>query len=184
MSALNDIVELYDLIPEDYLDKIYLYGTTIGKWNLQSSSTEFKNKKFLQMDINDNPLTKSIIKILETHLNKKFHLHRCYLNGQFFGIPGAPHVDSIDKHEYTFLLYLNPNWEITWGGQTIFFDKSYDVERKEMITHTQNVKTYYPNKKLSLFFPGNIEHYAECPSKDCDELRISMAFKLMEINKP
>lgn len=185
MSILDKIIEFKNLVPENYLDELYNYANNVGSWKLQYSHPKYKKQRFLLMPLmreslrrrEDSMLT-NMVSALEEKVDKKFAINRIYFNGQFFGMPGCPHIDSGSTNKYTFLLYLNPEWDLTWGGQTIFYDKSFDEETGETTTHSENYKVYYPQKNLSLFFPATIFHYAECPTKNCSELRITLAFKL------
>lgn len=177
MSLLDKIIEIENLVPDNVLDNMFNYAEKVGAWNLQGSHPKYGNKRFLMMQLNKDHILSSIVDSLQSKLDKNFIVNRVYLNGQFYGMPGSPHTDSDLENHYTLLIYVNRNWDITWGGQTIFYDKTWDNNCEEVII-SNKYKVYYPRRGLSLFFPAKILHYAESPTKDCNELRITLAFKL------
>lgn len=176
MSIIDNIIEIKDLVPANVLDNLFHYAG-VGSWNLQSSHPKYGNKRFLMMQLNKDLILSGIIDSLQIKLNRKFVVKRVYLNGQFYGMPGCPHTDSDDENEFTLLIYVNPIWDLRWGGQTIFYDKTWN-DKFEEITFTDKYRVYYPRRDLSLFFPAKILHYAESPTKDCNELRVTLAYKL------
>ena len=119
---------------------------------------------------------------IKSLIGKNFKIDRMYLNGQFYGMPGSPHCDSEQTNKFTFLIYVNPEWDFLWGGQTIFFDRYVDEKTSEVVINSPHVRSFFPKPKSALFFPSNIIHYAECPTKFCQEMRLTLAYKLERID--
>ena len=100
---------------------------------------------------------------------KEFKLLRVYANGQTFGQNGGIHSDSEYNDEYTFLYYVNSFWHPQWGGNTVFLDDDKTF-----------IQPFKPN--LGILFSAVTPHYGECPSRDCCDLRVTVAYKLKEIH--
>jgi hypothetical protein len=123
---------------------------------------------FWKLDLDSNKLFTDVIfkKILEaTNINLK--LHRVYANGQTHGLCGSLHVDEEKDNFYTFLYYVNPVWDLVYGGNTVFFNK-----QSEQI----HIEPFVPNK--AVFFKSNIPHVGMDPSRHCNKLRVTLAYKL------
>jgi hypothetical protein len=150
-------------------------------WGFQESSEEFPNRKFLMMSLDDNKFfTDTLFKNIKKHIGKNYKLDRVYLNGQYFGMPGAPHIDGDEPNQYTFLVYMNSDWNILWGGATVFLDRYVDLETKAVVVGGNDNKSFFPSTNTGLLFPSNIFHFAESPSKECNEFRITLAYKLVK----
>lgn len=152
------------------------------KWGFQISNQEFPNRKFLIMNLDDKFFTQKLFKVVKKHIGDDYRLERVYMNGQYFGMPGAPHIDSDEPNRYTFLVYMNLDWDILLGGYTVFFDRYIDTDTKEVVINSNDHKSFYPSRNTGLLFPGNMYHYAESPSKDCCEFRLTLAYKLEKLS--
>jgi hypothetical protein len=71
-------------------------------------------------------------------------------------------------NEYTFLLYLNPNWEANWHGETSFYERSGEPFAA--------VQPCYGRIAL---FQGEIHHSGHPPSLALHEARLTFAVKLL-----
>jgi Rps23 Pro-64 3,4-dihydroxylase Tpa1-like proline 4-hydroxylase len=91
---------------------------------------------------------------------------RIYCNGQTACQSGVPHTDDGDM---TFLYYPNLEWGTMWGGALLF------MEDDEII----KTVSYKPNR--AVVFPSNIWHCADAPNKLVTDLRISLAYKLLNV---
>ena len=120
-------------------------------WYNELSDDSFYNDKFLNR-------IKEITK-------KNFSLDRVYANGQTYGLPGSLHTDSKEKSSYTFLYYVNKEWDVTWGGSTIFY-------------HNNEYKSMLPLPNCGILFAADKLHAGLEPTRHCKELRITVAFKL------
>lgn len=131
-----------------------------------SNKTTEIHKKFWFMDLmsNDFFTTHCFNKICSL-LQGNWSLLRTYANGQTYGQDGYWHLDSENPNEFTFLYYANPDWKVTWNGETVF-------------NTNNNIISFVPKPNAALFFPGNIFHYAKSPSRDFYDLRTTIAFKI------
>jgi hypothetical protein len=162
------MIELYkNAFSEEDYDKI---TGIINKpsWQFGQTSAENSNEGyyFFKMNLNDDYFFSDYLfnKIkLVTGLN--FKLLNVYANGNLFGIPGDPHIDSICDDDYTFLIYANKNWDITWGGKTVFFNGD-------------DFFFLYPSKETSVLFKSNLNHFCEDVGRNFKGMRISIAYKL------
>jgi len=128
------------------------------------------HKKFWNMNlIDDFYFADYFFEKIKTVLNiNDANLLRVYANGQTFGLDGSWHQDSCKDNEFTFLYYSVPDWKISWGGETVF-----NVNGR--------IVSFFPKPNCALCFPGKIEHFARSPSRECYELRTTIAFKF-EVN--
>ena len=106
---------------------------------------------------------------LELLTNTEFELDRVYANGQTHGLSGDLHQDVIggDDSYKTFLYYVGPTWQPEWGGSTVFYDKQ-----------TGSMFSNYPQPNTGVLFNSNIFHQGQEPTRQCKELRVTVAWKL------
>jgi len=141
------------------------------KWKYGHRSTNNSVKSFWSMSLDDNEYFFNYLfgKILNI-VNQKFSIEKVYANGQTFGLDGEFHTDChlLDTTRYTFLYYCNEVWDKSWLGDTLFQDEY------------NNLKHFYPEPNSAIFFPGNIFHYGQSPSRDYYGLRTTLAFKMIK----
>jgi len=87
------------------------------------------------------------------------------------------------EHEYTFLLYLNPNWTADMYGETIFLDQIQDIEydKKGQVIQEKAYETIVsvkPKYGRMAMFRNIIPHSARPPSPDFRGTRYTFAVKL------
>lgn len=161
----------------------YLYR---NKWGLQVSRTNHQShKQFWMMDLSDEPFfTEKLFTNVTSIIGSNFEIQRVYANGQTYGQSGVPHEDSSDPNAYTFLVYMNREWDILWAGDTIFLNSFFDVQTNKQrffdgdyINKTMKIS---PQPNNAIFFPGRIIHFAESPSRDFYGVRTTLAYKLIK----
>jgi Rps23 Pro-64 3,4-dihydroxylase Tpa1-like proline 4-hydroxylase len=80
------------------------------------------------------------------------------------------HTDSQPMfNEYTFLLYLNPDWEADWHGETSFYEKTAD----------EPFAAIQPRYGRIALFQGEIHHSGHPPSLAFPEARLTFAVKML-----
>lgn len=99
---------------------------------------------------------------MEYGLKRKFSLRRAHANGQTYGQDGIFHIDDKGDDRYTLLIYMSDT-----DGHTQF----------KIDGQLVNIE---PLKNRAVVFKSNIFHRGLAPSRDSDDLRISLAFKLCE----
>jgi Rps23 Pro-64 3,4-dihydroxylase Tpa1-like proline 4-hydroxylase len=137
------------------------------------SFTGFSNdsaSKFWYMNLDNDPFfTDLMMKKINSLLVPQFTLDRVYANGQTHGLSGDLHQDVVggDGKYYTFLYYANPEWDPTWGGYTVFYN------RDSTVIHSQ-----YPRPNSAVLFDSSIWHAGLEPTRHCKDLRVTIAWKL------
>jgi len=151
-------------------DKEYIQSVIKSpKWQWGWKSIEKSNNYFwkidkLEFDTFFNPYLLDKIKELT---GDNLAIERIYMNGHTSGGHGNMHKDSEFKQGRTFIIYCNAEWNIEWGGGTYFAENDTVV----------NNKPY-----SAVYFKNNIEHFAMPLSKDFNGLRVTLAFKLLNID--
>lgn len=134
-----------------------------GQYSHKNKDT---HKKFWMMNLMDSEFfTVHCLNKISSLIGTNLSLIRVYANGQTYGQDGYWHLDTENDDEYTFLYYANPEWKVTWGGETVF-----------NINNT--IVSFVPKPNSGLLFPGNIFHFAKSPSRDYYDLRTTVAFKV------
>ena len=161
---------------EDFLteeDKTYIRNKIAQPlWAWGNSSNPTSNDKFwrmgnLEFDAFFNPYLLNKIKELT---GDELAIERIYMNGHTACSHGCFHQDSPNNAGRTFLIYCNDEWNPEFGGGTCF-----EIDKK--------VTSYYNKPWSALYFQNNIQHFALPISKNYQGLRVSLAFKLLKVNK-
>jgi SM-20-related protein len=97
----------------------------------------------------------------------RIELKRVHCNTSLYGDLQLPHHDI--RPGVTWLYYTNPDWQINWMGETIFYDSS-----------AEPIYAVFPKPGRVVVFSADILHRAGVPSRDCVEARRSIAFKFAE----
>ena len=89
------------------------------------------------------------------------------LNSQVTNMDGTMHNDCEKKCEWncSFLYYMNPNWDTTWGGNlNIYSNLTYGMNLSNDIGRKNNINTieFVPNRLI--IFDGRIPHQADGPT--------------------
>lgn len=136
-----------------------------------SVSAEQENIPFWKLPLDNEPFfTNHFFNIIKSRTGKDFELLEVYCNGQTYGQDGHPHIDCVWGETHTFLYYATQNWNLTWGGQTIFLIDSQKVGID-------------PRPNNGILFTTNLMHYGEAYNQFCRDLRMTVCYKLKEIIK-
>jgi hypothetical protein len=92
-------------------------------------------------------------------------LSRVFLNGHTFGLGDGIHDDG-GVNAYTFLVYVTPDWEPAWGGETMYYTEATD----------DIVAAVLPKLGRLVIFDGRIPHAGRAPARLCTD-RITLAFQ-------
>ena len=139
-----------------------------GAWKMTNwSGSKPTERRFWYMDLQDDPMfSDTIFEKLKHITGKNFELRNVYANGQTFGYDGDFHTDGTEDSNWTFLIYAS---EVTDGGLTVF-----RIHGQELLSAVE------PNKNTGVLFKANLVHRGMAPSRDCDALRVTVAYKLRE----
>jgi Rps23 Pro-64 3,4-dihydroxylase Tpa1-like proline 4-hydroxylase len=104
--------------------------------------------------------------INELGFNKE--IERVYIN---MGTPDTVFMEHVDSSVsgITMLYYPNQKWDLSWGGETLFFDKTGDIAFASLAK---------PNR--AIFFDPRILHTARPPTKAAKTARYTIAYKTKE----
>ena len=140
------------------------------QWNYGGFSTrDTTANRFWYSELYGNPFFMEWVSEIEWLSNKKFKIDRLYANGQTLGQDGSWHVDSRDNDAgYTFLYYVNDFNDVSLIGETYFMVDGEPVA----IT---------PITNSAVLFHHRYEHKGMAPRKGFNDLRVTIAFKLTEI---
>jgi len=153
------------------LDIINKNNWTFGSFSKKSHNYEIP---FWSIDLMDNDFFSKYLKeLIEKTYSKKFKVERLYANGQSYGQDGIYHIDSNDENAYTFVLYLTniSDEYIEMAGGNILF---------KLPEYKYNI-CYEPIYNRGILFPSSYKHKAISFTRFIVDLRISVAWKLIEI---
>jgi len=129
------------------------------------------------------------IQTLWDEFSKKFNvpienLEACYLNGITHGLEAFAHEDTIENGHTTVILYLCGNWNLHWGGETVFFDKEFVANNPahDVFYNADITKSVLPKYNRMVLFDSHIMHAVRPISKSFKGLRITLMFKLKNIS--
>ena len=127
--------------------------------------------RFWKMDLEKDPafdrIWESARARCEELAGMPLRVVRQYANGQTYGLGGASHQDDDRPGCYTLLYYPMEHWEEAWEGETVFYDQHGGIKLAVV-----------PQPNKAVFFDSRIHHVGRAPSRDCAELRVTVAYKL------
>ena len=177
MNCFDHIEEYHDVFSQEQLNQIQQISF-LPRWEITNSNPQQGERTFWRMNLmGDKFFNSTLLKKVSKIVKRKVELEDVYLNGTTTSMASAPHIDAREHGVWVFLVYLNPEWHIQWGGQTIFLNTYFDVDAGEMRGDLQS-KNYFPRYNFATFFPGNIVHVAEAPTRDYYGLRITLAYRV------
>lgn len=94
-------------------------------------------------------------------------IYKVFINSIRFGDVSFIHSDTKDSKSYSALIYANVKWEPSWGGETLFYDSSFDP-----------VVSISPKPGRIVLFPSNTLHRAGIPSPACQEFRYTVSVRI------
>jgi hypothetical protein len=165
-----DIVDNFIAIDECNFLTRYVKGLD---WNIKEYDVYDDEKYLSGMSANldakmresyDNP----ILNQAEELTGKKFNVIRAYVNAWKANEPSFPHIDACHT---TCLIYLNYDYDLKYGGETIFYTD--DREAQYAIT---------PKPGRAVFFDGNILHRASSFNNLYNDYRHTIAYKLGDVS--
>jgi SM-20-related protein len=100
-----------------------------------------------------------------------YKIYRCYCNYAAYGDMLCVHTDCHpDARELTALWFITPEWNVEWGGETLFFDSSMDAQ-----------VAVTPRPGRLVVFDGRLAHVGRPPNRICFAPRYTLAFKLQPL---
>jgi len=103
-----------------------------------------------------------------------FSDQRAYVNCSVFGDSYYAHRDcGAHEHHVTALYYANLEWNIDWGGETIYYNDDEDAEL-----------VILPRPGRLVVARGAVLHRGCVPTRSCHEERYTLAYKLNSSPRP
>lgn len=151
------------VVPEGRFYEMHQMMYKSKKWAYNNVTHPGDEMRFWILDLMDDPLyTRNIFSRVCELTGKNWTIRKVYVNGQTHGQCGSMHVDCIEPGDYTFIMYMNPEWKPEWGGATVFEDGSCMIPR--------------PN--TGIFFKADILHAGLEPTCLYKGMRMSLTYKL------
>jgi len=145
------------------------FGWRFGFKSDVKDSEQQQNIPFWKLPLDNEPFfTEHMFNLVKERTEMDFELLEVYCNGQTYGQDGHPHIDNVHGETHTFLYYATQNWNLTWGGQTVFL---VDGQRIGID----------PRPNSSILFASNLTHYGEAYNQFCRDLRMTVCYKLKEL---
>lgn len=103
-----------------------------------------------------------------------YRIYRCYCNYAAYGDMLFTHTDCPQgARELTALWFIAPEWNVEWGGETLFFDSSMDAQ-----------VVVSPRPGRLVLFDGSLPHVGRPPNRICFASRFTLAYKLQPLQHP
>jgi len=180
ISLANELDQDFIYVIDNYFDKediskIYFYFRDTVPWKfIGSGRDETKWRKFKYDLMFKNKIENKFKKDTENILkNLKFfdllELERAYASANPYGTVHESHRDyDINSNGgITVMYYLNNSWDLSLGGETVFYDiNKYDIQ-----------KSVIPKPGRVVVFDGLIEHCARDTIRNFNDLRMVLTFK-------
>ena len=152
---------LDDLFPQELVLRTFTYFEKFEDWrDLHDDYDNTQPSQGRVFDDDFEPIAKEYFQYLDRQDFK-----RCIYNKFQPGDCPKPHIDSHSPSGVTYMIYVNPDWDVTMGGETIFIDNG------------EIIGSVVPKFGRLLMFSGDILHSARPPLK---QTRYSLVYQ----NKP
>ena len=161
---MENIQVFYNVFDDNEIKRIHGRLNT-PRWQFGLAGKPNTYRKFWCLELSNDPFFTSLLfEKVQTVVSAKCKLDRVFANGQTYGQDGDWHQDRGEKGNYTFVYYANLKWKPDWGGETDFLidGKIYSVS---------------PEYNKAVFFPGDVTHRGLAPTRECYDLRVSIAFQ-------
>ncbi len=159
--------------PEVQLENTY-WTHQLYNFTPVSDPTYFQNSG---LDASEDPLYLECLEYLEAICPKmppRDWLYSAYINVLKAGDTPGVHVDApywVEDNK-TVILYLNPEWNPNFGGETVFYDHRLEAQR---------IVSPIPGRIV--IFDGRVPHSGRPPTNRYPINRYIMSFKYMEPKK-
>ena len=163
-----------DVISKRELNVLYsiFQRSPFKKQEVATAETEqFKHwvTEIPQDQIQTFEIYRQSLAIVKSVCQREYKLFRSYCNFASYGDMLFTHTDCpSDIPGMTALWYICPEWDVEWGGETLFFDKHKDCRF-----------ACSPRPGRLAVFDGSLLHAGRPPNRICYEPRYTVAFKLV-----
>lgn len=119
-----------------------------------------------------NGVYREIWEFLEEELPISLEPERIIVNAYNHGDSSWLHRDSDLENNYTVILYINPEWDWNWGGETIFIQNGGEI-----------ILTVSPTPGRVVLFDGRILHGPRPVSREAPFPRVGVTFQCIKQSK-
>jgi Rps23 Pro-64 3,4-dihydroxylase Tpa1-like proline 4-hydroxylase len=161
-----------DLCNLDEIKDIYTIAQTSPYSRSESARPDTSEHKHFVLNFNAQQITllpvySRIIQRVMQVTNQQYSAYRGYINHANFGDVLFTHTDCLpEQNELTALVYVSDEWNIEWGGETLFFDENDDC-----------AFACTPKPGRVVVFHGAIKHVGRPPTRLCYKPRYTLAYK-------
>ena len=128
----------------------------------------------------DAMILNEVMQQVAPKLNGKFEVLQIASNGQTYGQDGHMHQDDNKDGTYTMLVYVNTEWKIQWGGETLLYVHGNPYQTKG--NNKVDTWSVLPFSKRVVVFNSQMVHMGSAPNRIYDGLRMSIAYKLRRLD--
>jgi SM-20-related protein len=170
-SSAEPVLEILDdLVPVELHTAAWAACSAAG-WKFGHGSHGEDPLPFWKLDLDGDPamdaIWKSVRERCERLAGGPLRILRVYANGHTYGLGGKAHSDDHRPGTFTLLYYPMPEWKPGWDGETVYFDSDGEI-----------ALAVRPRPNRAVFFDSRIAHEGRAPSRSCNALRVTVAFKL------
>ncbi len=132
-------------------------------------ATEIKIEALVRQQIFD--LTRRAVMGFPTGPGLGYRPYRAYTNVASYGDMLFTHTDCLpEQHDLTALWYVCEEWDVEWGGETVFYDANDEI-----------ACAVRPRPGRLVVFDGAIKHAGRPPSRICYAPRYTLAIKFERV---
>lgn len=166
---------------DGYLDNVVGYVEALGKaafTRTEVAKPETEDHKHWATEVKLESLVRQpIFHLTERAVagfspaSSSYRPYRAYTNVASFGDMLFTHTDCLpDQHDLTALWYLCDEWNLEWGGETVFYDRDGELSA-----------AVRPRPGRLVVFDGSILHAGRPPSRICYKPRYTFAIKFERV---
>jgi hypothetical protein len=177
MEFREKVKTFNDFLPQELFNAAYMFLQETQKWgfNRSKANDEFA---FFGMHLDNVRLfCDDIYSLVRQKVGEEYKIYKILANAQSFSQDGKPHYDSDQTNTKTFIIYMNPQWDYMWGGETILFDRYREGEETNVLS--DQTLHFYPLPNSAILFPSNMYHFGTGPKKTFSGFRLSIAYHLV-----
>lgn len=117
--------------------------------------------------LRQQPILRITEEAIATFASSAYAPYRAYTNVASYGDMLFTHTDCLPgQHELTALWFICEDWDIEWGGETVFFDSAGEI-----------ACAIRPRPGRLVVFDGAIPHAGRPPHRICYHPRYTLAIK-------
>lgn len=109
----------------------------------------------------------SCVKVFIDDVKPNLVPFKCIMNAYNFGDSSWIHTDCDQGETITCIVYINPFWDINWGGETFLVNDAKDTI----------LEAVYPKPGRFILFDGRVLHGARPLSREAHIPRVGVTFQ-------